>query len=561
MPFQMHFAQRARGCVAAGEVPIARIDDAARRDPRARSADSARARDVPRAVARLRGASRARARGGARKAIVLLQNERRRRCRSRGSRADRADRAARARSRTSAIAAPSDVRPAHVVTPLEGLRAALGAGGESTTTPATSRDAARARRALRRGAVVVVGYTPSRRGRVPHAARLRPFAHGSQPGPLRGCSRRASCGALGRAFGGHAARQPARGAPAGFARRGGDRRSLALSAGRRGADRAPSRRRTRARSSCVMAGSAVIMESWRQRSARDCCMLWYPGMEGGHALADVLFRRAAPSGRLPFVIPTDAAHLPYFDRDATRDHLRPLARLPQARPRRAEPGVPVRLRALVRGVRLRVRERRPQRGRRGRRSGRERDRAQRRSARRRRRWCSSTPSRSAPRSSARRASCAASRGSRCRRARRASRGSAARSVRSRTSTRRATTSRSEPIAYDLLAARHERDPRAAHADPRSRLRAAAARRAPPGIARAAGGSQARAPHGRRMRPRTRRPRSRTRWRARSAREATRADAAARTPAASASPCQSTASDSRAKVVRCAGAAPSNASAR
>ena len=46
-------------------------------------------------------------------------------------------------------------------------------------------------------------------------------------------------------------------------------------------------------------------------------MMWYAGMEGGHALADVLRGAQNPSGRLPFSIPTSEAHLPLFDRDAT----------------------------------------------------------------------------------------------------------------------------------------------------------------------------------------------------------------------------------------------------
>jgi len=66
----------------------------------------------------------------------------------------------------------------------------------------------------------------------------------------------------------------------------------------------------------VMAGSTVLMEAWRQHVAA-ILMLWYPGQEGGHAFADVLTGRVNPSGRLPFVVPTGAAHLPCFDKDAT----------------------------------------------------------------------------------------------------------------------------------------------------------------------------------------------------------------------------------------------------
>jgi beta-glucosidase len=39
---------------------------------------------------------------------------------------------------------------------------------------------------------------------------------------------------------------------------------------------------------------------------------WYPGEQGGHALADVLSGRAAPAGRLPVSVPRSAGQLPCF---------------------------------------------------------------------------------------------------------------------------------------------------------------------------------------------------------------------------------------------------------
>jgi beta-glucosidase len=67
---------------------------------------------------------------------------------------------------------------------------------------------------------------------------------------------------------------------------------------------------------CVVTAGAVLMEAWRH-DVPAIVMMWYAGMEGGHALADVLTGKHNPSGRLPFSIPVSADHLPFFDRDAT----------------------------------------------------------------------------------------------------------------------------------------------------------------------------------------------------------------------------------------------------
>jgi beta-glucosidase len=65
----------------------------------------------------------------------------------------------------------------------------------------------------------------------------------------------------------------------------------------------------------VVSGSAVIMP-WAD-SVSAVLMTWYPGVEGGAALADMLTGIAAPKGRLPFAVPFDEAHLPFFDKSAT----------------------------------------------------------------------------------------------------------------------------------------------------------------------------------------------------------------------------------------------------
>ncbi|OBT80144.1 hypothetical protein VF21_00592 [Pseudogymnoascus sp. 05NY08] len=66
----------------------------------------------------------------------------------------------------------------------------------------------------------------------------------------------------------------------------------------------------------IIAAGAVIMEEWIDQVPASV-MSWYAGSEGGHGLADVLLGHIDASGRLPFSIPKDESHLPYFDIDAT----------------------------------------------------------------------------------------------------------------------------------------------------------------------------------------------------------------------------------------------------
>ena len=65
----------------------------------------------------------------------------------------------------------------------------------------------------------------------------------------------------------------------------------------------------------VIAGGTVVMHPWDEQVA-SILLAWYPGMEGGHAVADVLLGDHEPAGRLPFVIPRRKDDLPVLDWDA-----------------------------------------------------------------------------------------------------------------------------------------------------------------------------------------------------------------------------------------------------
>lgn len=67
----------------------------------------------------------------------------------------------------------------------------------------------------------------------------------------------------------------------------------------------------------VQCGSAVVMP-WVD-SVGAVLVSWYPGVEGGNALADLLTGAAEPTGRLPFAIPVDEAHLVHFDKNAATE--------------------------------------------------------------------------------------------------------------------------------------------------------------------------------------------------------------------------------------------------
>ncbi|MEJ2294141.1 MAG: glycoside hydrolase family 3 C-terminal domain-containing protein [Candidatus Lokiarchaeota archaeon] len=61
----------------------------------------------------------------------------------------------------------------------------------------------------------------------------------------------------------------------------------------------------------LVGGSAIIMEEWIDK-VKAVLMAWYSGMEGGTALANIIFGKVNPSGKLPFTIPKNESDLPFF---------------------------------------------------------------------------------------------------------------------------------------------------------------------------------------------------------------------------------------------------------
>ena len=298
MPFATIYAMGLKDLVDSGDVPMSRIDDAALRLLRqqVRFGQGRDAADYGPSVVGC-AAHRAIAREAAAKSIVLLKNQ--------------DDLLPLAGKGTLAVvgrlaAEPntgdggsSMTHPDDVVTPLAGLRAAL---GDEAITYDDGSDLERARHVAGEAdaVLVVVGYTHADEGEYippnqlqPHAALFPP------PGPGEEALADKLINGMG---------------DSGFSP-GGDRLSLTL----RPEDEALIAKVAAANPRtivAVMAGSAVIMEAWRD-AVPAILMLWYPGQEGGHALADILLGKVNPSGRLPCTFPAAADQLPFFDRDAT----------------------------------------------------------------------------------------------------------------------------------------------------------------------------------------------------------------------------------------------------
>lgn len=67
----------------------------------------------------------------------------------------------------------------------------------------------------------------------------------------------------------------------------------------------------------IVSGSAIISVDWAA-SVAAVLQTFYSGMEGGTALARLLFGEVSPSGKLPFTVACDESHYPFFDKNADR---------------------------------------------------------------------------------------------------------------------------------------------------------------------------------------------------------------------------------------------------
>jgi len=190
----------------------------------------------------------------------------------------------------------SRVRPPSTVSPLEGLREALPDVRISTASGPSAHAAAKAA-ASADTAIVVVGLDQHDEGESVVTGGVE-------------------VGVLGKAFNAGPLRAPLIGLAHLASRfvRGGDRGSLDLRPSDVDLIRAVAAANPRT-IVVLVGGSAILMEAWREQVPA-ILFAWYGGMEGGHALASVLTGEAEPGGRLPFVVPTDLAHLPPFDSTA-----------------------------------------------------------------------------------------------------------------------------------------------------------------------------------------------------------------------------------------------------
>lgn len=69
----------------------------------------------------------------------------------------------------------------------------------------------------------------------------------------------------------------------------------------------------------LIGGNTTLISDWKDNVGA-ILMAFYPGQEGGTAIAQILFGEVNPSGKLPFVIPQDEKELPFVNWDTTNEY-------------------------------------------------------------------------------------------------------------------------------------------------------------------------------------------------------------------------------------------------
>ncbi|NLW02201.1 MAG: glycosyl hydrolase [Clostridiaceae bacterium] len=78
--------------------------------------------------------------------------------------------------------------------------------------------------------------------------------------------------------------------------------------------------RVNPKTAVVLIGGNTIITSNFDHNVPAMLMAYYPGMEGGTAIAEIVFGDVNPSGKLPFVVPYSADDLPYVNWNTDQQH-------------------------------------------------------------------------------------------------------------------------------------------------------------------------------------------------------------------------------------------------
>ena len=207
----------------------------------------------------------------------------------------------------------SRVRPPHVVSALEGIAQHIGAPGLELAGDEDDVASAAVAASALDAAILVLGTTAD------HEGEFIPGNLGSGPDLPDGVDEQ-----LEAAREGEAASEEVNsdaGALGGGRDRGGDRERLRLPDDQLALLEAVAGANPNT-IVVIVSGSAIICD-WADRVAA-ILQTFYSGMEGGTALARLLYGEVSPSGKLPFTVADDESDYPFFDKNADEIEYGPL---------------------------------------------------------------------------------------------------------------------------------------------------------------------------------------------------------------------------------------------